>query len=251
MELRTNLLACAAACLISVSASGQDAAATNAPPKSPPWDVSAAAGLTLTRGNSRTLLFTANVLGTKKWDEGKNELDLGVDGIYGKNEGVKNAESFHGFGQYNRLFTDRWFGYFRVDGLHDAIADIRYRFVLGPGAGYYFIKNTNTMFRGEAGVAYLDERDYNRTTRSYITLRLAERFEQKLSAAAKLWESVEFLPQVDKFSNYIINSELGVETAMSKHFSLMTYLQDTYHSQPADSRLKNDIKLVSAIKYKF
>ena len=38
---------------------------------------------------------------------------------------------------------------------------------------------------------------------------------------------------------------------MSKHLSLLTYLQDTYHSEPSAGRLKNDLKLVAAIKYKF
>jgi putative salt-induced outer membrane protein YdiY len=68
---------------------------------------------------------------------------------------------------------------------------------------------------------------------------------------AKMWESVEILPQVDKFSNYILNSEVGIETAMSKKLSLLTYIQDSYHSEPAAGRLKNDLKMVTAIKYKF
>jgi len=215
----------------------------------PPWDISAAAGLTLTRGNSKTLLTTANLTGAKKWDQ--NELGLGVDGAYGENDNVKNVESLHGFGQYNRLFTERFFGYLRVEGLHDGIADINYRLSVGPGVGYYFIKNTNTTLRAEVGPGYIYERDGDGTTHSYMSLRLAERFDQKLSATAKLWESVEILPQVDKFSNYIINSEIGVEAAMTTKLSLQTYLQDTYHSEPTAGRQKNDLKLVAGVKYKF
>ena len=112
---------------------GQAAAVTNAPPKDPPWDVSAAAGLTLTRGNSHTLLFTGNVLADKKWDAGKNEISLGADGVYGTDHGQENANQLHGFGQYNRLFTERFYGYLRIDGLHDAIAGIDYRVTVGPG----------------------------------------------------------------------------------------------------------------------
>jgi putative salt-induced outer membrane protein YdiY len=215
-----------------------------------PWDISAAAGLTLTRGNSKTLLFTGNILGEKKWEQ-KNELSLGVDGVYGENSGVKNAESLHGFGQYNRLFTERLFGYLRVEGLHDAIADIKYRLTVSPGLGYYFIKQADTTFRGEVGPGYLYEKDSDGSHHSYMTLRLAERFEHKLNDHAKVWEAAEILPQVDKFDNYIINAEVGVETAMTKKLSLQTYLQDTYHSQPAAGRLKNDLKLVAGVKYKF
>ena len=249
MKLPTLTIISSAVCLAASAAFGQDATITNAAPKSPPWDISAAAGLTLTRGNSKTLLTTANLMGAKKWDQ--NELGLGVDGAYGENDNVKNVESLHGFGQYNRLFTERFFGYLRLEGLHDGIADINYRVSVGPGVGYYFVKNTNTTLRAEVGPGYIYERDGDGSTHSYMSLRLAERFDQKLSATAKLWESVEILPQVDKFSNYIINAEIGVEAAMTTKLALQTYVQDTYHSEPAAGRQKNDLKLVAGVKYKF
>jgi putative salt-induced outer membrane protein len=243
----TSCAWCASATLLCA----QQPAPTNAPPASPPWDVSAAAGLTLTRGNSRTVVATANVAADKKWDLGKNELALGADGVYGENNGVKNAEQEHGFAQFNHLFTERFLGYARVEGLHDAIADIDYRLSLGPGVGYYLVKTTNTTFRVEAGGAYINEHDSPGGNRSYIALRVAERFEQKISSVAKVWEQVELLPQVDKFSNYILNSEVGVESAMSKKLSLLAYIRDSYHSDPAPGRLKNDVMLVTAIKCKF
>ena len=239
-----------ALCLAAPAAFGQ--AATNEPPKSPPWDVTASAGLTLTRGNSKTLLAVGSLLGTKKWEQ--NEVDLGVDGTYGettdKGETTKNAESLHGFGQYNRLFTERFFGYLRVEGLHDAVADIKYRLQIGPGVGYYFIKTTNTTFRAEIGPGYVYEQDKTEH-HSYMSLRIAERFDQKINAHAKIWEFAEYLPQVDRFSNYLINAEVGIETAITKKLSQKTYLQDSYHSEPAAGRLKNDLKLVAALSYKF
>jgi len=86
---------------------------------------------------------------------------------------------------------------------------------------------------------------------SYMTLRLAERFDQKISNTAKFFQSLEFLPQVNKWDNYIVNFEAGVESAMSKKLSLTVVADDTYHSQPAPHRLKNDFKLIAGVKYKF
>ena len=54
-----------------------------------PWESSAALGFTLTRGNSSTLLFTANVLSSRK--QGNNEISLGADATYGANSGVTTA----------------------------------------------------------------------------------------------------------------------------------------------------------------
>ncbi len=84
-----------------------------------------------------------------------------------------------------------------------------------------------------------------------MTLRLAERFDEKISDRVKLWQMAEILPQVDKWDNYIVNAEAGIETSITRKLSLRTFLQDTYHSRPARGREHNDLKLVTAIAYKF
>src|SRR5690349_19151217 len=159
----------------------QNAPATPTPPAPPKWSASAAAGLTLTRGNSDTLLFTANFLASRKWE--RNELDFGADATYGEQEDIKNNEAVHGFGQYNRLFTDRFFGYVRLDALHDAIADVDYRVTFGPGVGYYLIKNERTFLRTEMGGGVVFEKQGGEE-KTYATLRLAERLEHKLTPTA-------------------------------------------------------------------
>jgi putative salt-induced outer membrane protein YdiY len=212
------------------------------------WDSSAALGLTLTEGNSRTLQINGQIQSNKKWDQ--NEINLGADGTYGKDRGEKSAESLRGYGQYNRLFSDRLFGYLRVDALHDAIADIEYRVGISPGAGYYFIKKENTSLRGEVGPGVIFEKQGD-DSETYMTLRFAERFDHKLNERSKIWQTLEFLPQVDDWENFIINAEIGLETAITKSLSQRTYIQNTYDNQPAPDRRKNDVKLVAAIAYKF
>lgn len=250
-------LGCLAALAGAIATSGTALAddATPPPPKSL-WDSSAALGLTLTRGNSDTVLFTANIKTETK--RPKYELSLGADATYGEDHNVKNNETVHGFTQYNYLFTDRFYGYARVDGLHDGIAEIKYRFTIGPGAGYYFIKNNTTQLSAEGGPGIITERVKETTgatsewtDRTYFTLRAAEKFEHKLNDKAKIWQSVEILPQVDDFNNFIVNAEAGIETAISKHTGLRVYVQDSYDNVPSDSRKKNDVKLVSALSWKF
>lgn len=241
MKARNYLLVAAAACLIAGPARAADE------PKKI-WETSVALGFTLTKGNSDTLQAVANWLTTYKKD--KNELRFGADGTYGEADGKANAQILHGFIQYNRLFTDRFYGYVRADGYHDRIADIEYRFVLSPGVGYYFIKNDRTLLSGEVGPGYVWEKKGNHED-DYATIRFAERFEQKLGEKAKLWESLEYLPQIDDWANYILNSEIGVESPLSTALSLRAYVQDTYTSNPAPGRKENDVKLVTAVAYKF
>lgn len=234
------------------------------------WESSAAAGATLTRGNSKTFLGTLSIGTGKKWNQ--NELAFGADAAYGTTEETRTtvvdpgpppittkkdvttttAQSARAFGQYNRLFTERFYGYARIEGLHDEVADITYRLSLSPGVGYYFFKSKPTELSAEIGPGYIYQK-LGHETDSYATLRLAEKFKQELSDRARVWQSVEFLPQVDKFKNYIINFEVGVEADLSasKKFALRVYLDDTYNNVPANGRKANDLKLVAALACKF
>jgi putative salt-induced outer membrane protein len=213
-----------------------------------PWECSVAAGLTMTRGNSRTLLYTGDFKADKKTPE--NEFHLKLDGAYGSQDSKADVNNYGGTAQWNHLFTEHFYTYLRTDALRDLMVDLDYRVNVGPGIGYYFIKNTNTSLAFEIGGAAQFQHlgnDYD----EFGTLRFAEKFEHKFNDHARLWQNVEMLPQVDQLDNSVINFEAGIETAITKTFGLKTYLDDTYQSQPATGRLRNDMKLVSGIYYKF
>ncbi|MEI6565440.1 MAG: DUF481 domain-containing protein [Verrucomicrobiota bacterium] len=223
-----------------------DAGAPTTPPVK--WDSSAAMGLTLTRGNSKTVNLVGDFQTARKWTQ--NELSLGTSGNYGENNGTTSSEELRGYIQYNRLFGNHWFGYLRSDAIHDSIADIHFRYTFSPGAGYYFIKNTNSSLRGEFGPGYVFERVGNNDN-DYATLRLAERFDHKFNDRVKVWQSIELLPEITDFENFVLNAELGVEAGLTARLSLRVFIQDTLDNVPAPGRDKNDIKLVTAIAYKF
>ena len=213
-----------------------------------PWEHSVSAGVTLTRGNSETALFTADFLGSKKTPE--NEYSFGIAGAYGNNKSTETINNYKAFGQWNHLFDERLYGFLRADALRDHVADLDYRFTIGPGVGYYFLKDSMTYLAGEAGVAY-ETQHLGSKYENFAVFRLADRFEHKLNDHARLWQSAEFLSQVDKTDNYIVNVEVGVETAMTKSLTLKTYLLDSYQNRPALGRKKNDIQIVAAVGYKF
>lgn len=252
LRLAPALLLAAGAISIPVQAQ------TNAPPvaeKKPQWESTAALGFTLTRGNSETLLATATAGTRKKWLD--NELSFGGDGTYGEStvnrtNKTTTANSAKGVVQYNRLFTERLFGYLRVDGMFDDVADINYRAVVSPGVGYYFIKNTNSDLCLELGPGYLFE-NVGGAEHNYATLRVGEKFHYALSDRARLTQSAEWVPQLEDFQNYIVNFLIGVEADLTadKKFTLGVFLYDNYDNIPAPGRKCNDIKLVTALGYKF
>src|SRR5689334_20978978 len=128
MKQYRNLISVALFAALATSTFAQSA--PTAPPNTG-WITTAAFGFTLAKGNTDNMLATGNLLTSKKW--GQNELDLGIDGTYGETDGVRSAGNIHAFGQYNRLFTERFFGLLRLDGVNDSIADVDYRITLSPG----------------------------------------------------------------------------------------------------------------------
>jgi len=236
---------------IEVPAKGMIIAATNkiVIPAKYPWQSAITAGVTLTRGNSDSLLATAKFITDKKTPV--NEFNLGADVTYGSANGVANNELYHGFAQWNHLFSEKWYAYLRGEGLHDGIAEVKYRATVTSGVGYYLIKQTNTTLAAEIGPGIVIER-VGETDNTYATMRIAERFEHKFNKnSARVWENVEFLPQIDKPSDYLINAEIGVESALYRDLSLQVYMDDNFNSQPAPGFRRNDVKLVSGISYKF
>ena len=232
------------------SARGQAASTTNSVPKPVLWDTSASAGLTLTRGNSRTLLATIGVDTKRKWDQ--NEASLGLAGGYGSDNGVNNNKYVNGFAQYNRLFSERLYAGVRLDGSYDGIAGLDHRLSLSPLVGYYAVKETNTSLCFEVGPSAVTEKHEGESEDSYLGFRASERLDHKLSATTKIWESVSYVPEVDKWADkYVITAEAGIDAAITKQWSLRVVLQDIYDSQPTTGREKNDVRLVAGTAYKF
>jgi len=236
------------------------AIAEDAPAQTNLWDGNVSAGLTLTEGNSRTLLGVLGILGERKSKE--FELRLGGDASYGENEGVTSAQNAHGFAQYNYLFTERLYGALRGDAYYDRVANVNYRFILGPAIGYYFIKSERTRFNGEFGPSFIYERtkeeissapDKRREdTHGYVALRFTERFEHQLSKTAKVWEQVDYFPQVDDYlGNFLLNAEVGAEAVMTTRLALRAVLTNKYDNRPPRGRNHHDLSLVTSLVYKF
>ncbi len=222
------------------------------------WDTTFTFGLTVTGGNTKTLLTSVDLQTQRKTP--MDEYLFDVNGTYGENNEVVNAESLDGSGQYNRTITDGLYYGLKVDGFHDGIAGIDYRLTVSPLVGYYLIKQTNTSLAVEIGPGYIYQRDEyepagtstgSDSEFSHATLRLAERFEHKFSPSTKIWENVEIIPQVNNFGNFYADGEIGVSSALSKHTSLTTYVDDYYYQVPTLGHLRDDVKLVTGLTYKF
>jgi putative salt-induced outer membrane protein YdiY len=232
--------------------------ATNAPAPPKKWETIASAGVTLTSGNSKTFLATIGLNANRKWSH--DEILLGASAGYGEtttgtrapddNRTDVTQQYVKGFSQYNHLFGARFYGGLRAEGLYDKIAAVDYRFTISPLSGYYLIKEPATSLGVEAGPSVVLEK-VGGEENTYLGGRIAERYEYKFKTGAKIWESAEWITQLDDVDNWIANAEAGISAPIVKTLDVRLVVQDTYDNRPAPNRLKNDFKLIAGFGYRF
>ena len=254
MNTRIKTIGLSAFLLVACTGAWAQVVATNAPTGAPVWHGDVALGLSLARGNANTFLGTASASAENVWD--KNDLKLGVDGVYalnnyGQTNETRAAENVHGFEDYKRLFTDRWYGDFRTDLFHDDIAFIRYRAIFGPAIGYYFIKTDASQLNLDVGASYVRQRLDGDGNVGYATLHVGEHGEHKFSKTARVWEFVEYYPQLTYWHNFLLTAEAGAEAALNAHFNLRVVADDNFNRDPAPGAKENDILLTSQLVYKY
>ena len=225
----------------------------------PLWKTTVAAGANVTRGNSETMLLNGSAISVFKQD--KNEARIGVEANYGEAQVTQgsgtnemkstenNINNARAFGEYRRLLTERNYLYGNTELMEDDIAEIDYRWTIGPGVGRYFLMSPTQKLSGEIGPTYIKQKLAG-VTDDTVALRMAERYELKISATALLWESVEYLPSIDDFARCLLNAEVGIEAAISTKFNLRVVLQDKFNSDPAPGKKDNDLVLIAGVSFK-
>ena len=229
-----------------------DAPAGDAPvekeKEKPKWQHTGGLGLTLTSGNSDTLLLSFNWESFRKWE--RDELRFRAGLTYGQTDGDDTANSGFVSGSFEHLYTERFYvGANAILG-YDEIAEIDYRLSLAAVAGYYFIKSEKTSLKGEIGPGFVAE-NKGGISSQYPTLWIGERFDHSFSERAKIWQLFNYTPEIGDWANYQMIFEIGAEADITKHFALQVMFRDLYVNQPAAGRVQNDIRLIAGLAYKF
>ncbi|MEP2777145.1 MAG: DUF481 domain-containing protein [Luteolibacter sp.] len=233
---RPALYLSAVFCLTSVCSAAEES----------PWEFSGASGLSWAGGNSDSLAYSLQFLGSYMKDG--EEVYLGTDYFYSEDHGVRSTDSLKIYGQYNHSLTERFYvggygGYFR-----DAAADIDYRIDPSLLLGYKVIAREDVKLAFEMGPGYT-WRKRGGVADDFVTLRLAEKFEWNFSPTSRLWQSVSYTQNVEDFSGYLVDFELGVETRITDSWSLRTFVRHRIDSEPAAGKGQSDTSLILGLGY--
>ncbi|MGJ8643357.1 MAG: DUF481 domain-containing protein [Luteolibacter sp.] len=211
-----------------------------------PWEFTGAAGLSWAGGNSDSLAYSLQFLGSYVKDG--EEVYVGTDYFYSEDGGVRSTDSLKIYGQYNHSLTERFYvggygGYFR-----DAAADIDYRIDPSLLLGYKVIAEEDVNLAFELGPGYT-WRKRGGVADDFLTLRLAEKFEWKFSPTSRLWQSASMTQNVKDFSGYLIDFELGVETRITDSWALRTFVRHRIDSEPAAGKGDSDTSMILGLSY--
>jgi putative salt-induced outer membrane protein YdiY len=228
------------------------------------WTTALNAGLTMTDGNSETMAVNASLV-TEGEKDGLGSVIAGIEANYGENTAKTETENEDGsvtvtetdettienakaYVNVKKTLSPKTFASLDGSVLYDDIALIDYRAMLGPGLGFYVVKNDKRELSLEAGSSYVWEK-LDGESNAYLALRFAERYTCQITETAKLVQSLEYVPEAEDFDNYLLTAEAGIEAAINDHLSLRVVLQDKYDNTPAPGAERNDVSLIAGLSY--
>lgn len=211
-----------------------------------PWEFTGAAGLSVSDGNSDSVAYSLQFLGSYLKDG--REAYFGADYFFAEDRGVESTHNFKLFAQYNHDLDEQWYLGARGSYFHDRVADIDYRMDGGLLVGLRVIDQERMNLRFELGPGYAWQKQ-GRIQNDFVTLRLAQSFEYKFSKTTRFWQSLAWTPRVEDFSDSLLEIEAGLETRVTEQLALRSFLRHRFDSEPSLGSGRSDTSLLFGVAY--
>lgn len=233
-------------------------------PEKSAWHGSVNFSYTAVRGN--TYSDTGTVLADikRRWEHDRLAGDFGYfvarQGTSKETE-TKNTDRINAGAQHDHFWTTKFYHYESLRYEHDRIADLEWRYRVGLGLGYQWLDGQDLAstgkwsFNQEAGFGIIAER-YRLTSdpeSEYLSFRYAHHltYLPKWYKDLKLFHNLEYLPDLEDTSVYLVNADIGFTTQLSKSWQLIAKAEWEYNSNASESAKRSDIRYILGLGYKF
>ena len=213
-------------------------------------------GFVNTAGN--THLTTLNLGDKLTVRAGKALLTQSFALVYGKSEGIQNANS-----QLARVRADyplaaRLAIYGSIGYERNRFAGIDHRIDEGVGLAAALLRGPMNELDLEAGVSLVQQRlqpdpavDVT-VSDNFFSGRAAARFKHLFTKTTYFQQTLEFLPNLETTSDYRINSESALVAPISSHLGLKAgYLIKYNHAPPSPTLAKTDRMLTTGVQVSY
>ena len=210
------------------------------------WEHTAATGFGFTSGNSESLTYSLQFLGTYRDDE--SDISYGADYFFAEYSGFKSTDSLNIFGNYNRNISKKFYAGTAATFYTNSVADINYRADLSAYLGYYFFRTDKKLFSIEFGSGYALE-DKAGISDGFITYRAAQHFDYKFKNSATLHQSAVLTPKATDPSSYLFTFEAGIDVRLRGQWGLRATLNHRIDLDPAPGSEQDDTILTVGLSY--
>lgn len=233
-------------CFAPIVAIAEETKEAKSIPAKTAWEHTLAAGFGYTSGNSESLTYSLQFLGTYRDDE--RDISYGADYFFAEYSGFESTNALNVFGNYNRNISEKFFAGTASTFYTNSVSDIAYRADLSAYLGYYFYRSDKKLFSIEFGSGYALE-DKAGVSDGFVTYRAAQHFDYQFGHAATLHQSAVLTPKATDPSSYLFTFEAGVDVRLRNQWSLRATLNHRIDLDPAPGSEQDDTILTVGLSY--
>ncbi|MBT8489586.1 MAG: DUF481 domain-containing protein [Deltaproteobacteria bacterium] len=148
-------------------------------------------------------------------------------------------------GRWERVLSDRLYGFLTANYLKDKFSGYKYRVGGGPGVGYEIVKTKDHTLKGSVAVLYYHDRYSVGPEKSddYVSGKAAISYEWQIWDNLKFKEDAYYLVSFEDTQKYFINSETALEVKIKEKVSLGISYIINYQNEPPSNNIKQTDKI--------
>lgn len=215
-----------------------------------PWKGSVEASMIETSGNTDTQTLLISAKGERALDHSR--LSGEATAIYGEQEAVTTQKRWMLRLKYDYNFTERRYAFISETIERNTLLGIEIRYVTIAGVGYYFLRNPADTLKGEVGLGYTRENPVAPLPDiGYASARLFGEYSHSFSKATRFSQTVEYLPNLQESSDYIVNEETAFTTNLIGNLAFKISYAVIFDNLPPPGFVKTDRLFKTALLYTF
>jgi putative salt-induced outer membrane protein YdiY len=165
---------------------------------------------------------------------------------------IKTTANRRLLAQYDRFLDPKNYLFLNAKGERDEFADLNLRTSLGGGYGRQFIDTDLIKLSAEVGLNYVHEDYSNWPDRSFPSLGLGFKYEQKFfDQKLVFFNNLDLDQSLEESSDLLLHNRMGVRIPIANGLNLSTQFNVDYDGQPVAGKKSTDTALIFSVGYAF
>lgn len=154
-------------------------------------------------------------------------------------------------GRYDSLFLEKTSVFFLERVSFDEFSDLDLRVEEQLGLSQKFVTKPSYSLSGDLGLTRIDSFFETTPSEGDFGIVIGGHLGWRVIGSLYFTEDIEFKPQFQKFSNYLLKAETGLSTRLSDHWKIALIHKFDYDNQPPAGTQGTDKSLILTFGYAF